>query len=80
MKYIIYEIVPSVLSGTEPDGYYTKQVDRNILVELDVFHITSRHSSFEDAESEIRSNKTFLKFKRLTILPVFDIGWDGEIR
>jgi len=80
MQYIIYEIVPSVLSGIEPDGWYNKQIDRNVLIELDEREIVSRHQSFDAAESEIRRNTHLLKFKKLTVLPVFDISWDGEIR
>lgn len=80
MKYIIYEVQPSILSGTEIDGYYNKQVNRNILIELDEHGINSRHQTFDSAESEIRCNAQLLKFKTLTILPIFDIDWDGVIR
>lgn len=80
MVYIIYEIVfPEHLKNIERDGYYTKTEYRGVLVELDKNGVDTRHPSFESAVQEIQQKKEKLKNLKLTILPILQIGWDGEV-
>jgi len=80
MKYIIYELIqPSHLKESVQDGYYIKTVYRNVLEELDVPKVESKHDSMESALSEINSNKELLKHLTLTVLPILSINWEGDI-
>ena len=75
MKYAIYEIEDNV--EIVPDGYHWSSKHRYTLLELE--SIETKHDSLESALSEIERNKDLLKSKKLTIIPVIDISWDGEM-
>ena len=80
MKYVIYEMVQlDFLQKTEPDGYYLRTRRRDTLEILDESGVSSEHNTFEEAVNEITENKGKLSSKKLTILPVIEIGWDSEI-
>lgn len=76
MKYKIFELVkPEHLQKTEIYGYY------NILQEMDYSSkLDELYNSPEEALSKIEENKEDLKFKTLTIIPIIEINWEGEIR
>jgi len=80
MKYIIYELTqPNILQKMVPDGYYVKELVRNVLEELDEPMISSNHDTYDLAMREIIENKDKLKYKNLTILPIISIKWNGDI-
>lgn len=80
MKYTIYEMVrPSILAETEYHGYYIETVYRDVLEILNVSGVEEEHLTLESAVAEIESKKEVLKGLRLTILPVFEISYNGEI-
>jgi hypothetical protein len=80
MKYVIYEMVQlDFLQKTEPDGYYMKTRRREVLEILDESGVYSDHNTYEEAMKEISDNSGKLSSKKLTILPVIDIGWDGAM-
>lgn len=80
MNYIIYELTrPNILQKIVPDGYYTKELIRNVLEELDEPFIESQHESYDLAMAEIVKHKDKLKFKTMTILPIISIDYEGEI-
>ncbi len=75
MVYIIYELKKSdLLSKTNYN-----EVTQMVLEELDITGVESEHSSMESAISEIRQNPGKLKWKKLTILPILKVNWEGEI-
>lgn len=78
MKYIIYEMIhhDKVIND---EGYNLTTSTVYALVELDVSHVDSQHTSMENAVKEIQKHKKLLKYKQLTILPVIDIDYEGEI-
>jgi hypothetical protein len=81
MKYIIYELVrPSHLKEIKEDGYYQKTVYRKVLQKLDMNGIEATHQTIESAIAEITTKKDMLKHLTLTVLPVLEISWDGDIR
>jgi hypothetical protein len=63
MKYVIYKIVTY----------------RDVLEELDKPGINTTHSTMEDAINEIMVNRKDLKFFKLTVLPVIEFDWSGEV-
>lgn len=67
------------LQKTEPDGYYFRTKKPDTLEILDESGVYSDHNTFEEAMKEISDNSKKLSGKKLTILPVIDIGWDGEM-
>ena len=67
------------LQKNEPDGYYIKTYRRDTLQLLDVPGVYSYHNTFEEAMKEISDNSKKLESKQITILPIIDIGWDGEM-
>jgi len=74
MAYIIYELTqPNILQKVVPDGYSTKELVRNVLEELDIPFIDSKHETYEQALGEIAKHKDKLKFKSLSI------NYEGEI-
>lgn len=75
IQYVIYKIEPSVLSSKEEDGYYLKDIQRCVLVEIDVRFTSSKHDSFELAMKEIERHKDELRGLNLTILPQIYIGY-----
>jgi hypothetical protein len=62
-----------------PDGYYVKELVRNVLEELDEPMISSQHDSYDLAMQEIVKHKDKLKFKSLTILQIISVNYEGEI-
>lgn len=81
MKYIIYEIVrPSHLAGLDDSGYNIRSVDRYVMERLDVHNVNEEHDTMENAIREINDKKENLKHLTLTVLPIFEVLWDGEIR
>ena len=80
MKYTIYKIKdPEHLQIIIPDGCHQKVVSRSVLEKLDESFIESEHDTMEAAIEEIKNKKYKLKWTKLTILPVIDIGWNGEV-
>lgn len=80
MRYIIYVMTyPSHLKEIEQDGYYQKTVYRAVLERLDITGVEYEHSSMEGAIAEIHSKREKLKHLELTILPILQISYDGEI-
>jgi hypothetical protein len=80
MKYIIYELIEhDLLTEIKERGYYESKTHRSVLEVLDVPNVESTHSSLNSATSEVFKHKELLKHKKLTILQVFDINWEGEI-
>ena len=78
MKYKIYNMVrPEHLQKTVPDGYYLKDITRYVLEEVNEFYWG--YDSIEDAMKVIRENAIKLKGYELTILPVININYNGEI-
>lgn len=77
IQYVIYKIEPSVLSSKEEDGYYLKDINRSVLIEIGDFfrRIKSKHDSFDQALMEIESHKEELRGMNLTILPQIYIGY-----
>ena len=60
----------------KPDGYDTKTVF-NYTLEQGSY--PARYDSFFEAAEHIRQNADKFKFKKITILPVFEIGYNGDI-
>lgn len=80
MQYVIYKLVqPSHLKEIEPDGYSQKTIYRDVLQKLDIFGIESEHNSMDSAISEIREHSKKLKNSTLTILPIIQVAWDGDV-
>ena len=78
MKYKVYKMVkPEHLQKTEPDGYYMKDITRCVLEEVD--EIYGEYYSMEEAMTAIRENAINLKYSELTILPVININFNGEV-
>lgn len=80
MKYVIYELVQSCdLTEVEWEGYHKKNIMREVLQKIDVSGVQETHLTFESALGEINDKKEKLKFLTLTIIPVINVSWDGEI-
>lgn len=81
MEYIIYELVViDHLHGSKDTGYgRTSTIDRLVLEEVDVIGVESKHSTSESAMAEIALKKDKLKGRKLTVMPIISINWDGEI-
>jgi hypothetical protein len=78
--YTIYELIkPDFLQKTEPDGYYTKTLERNVLQKLDETGVYETQETHADCMAEIVKNKEKLKYKSLTILEVININYEGKI-
>jgi predicted transcriptional regulator len=81
MKYTIYQLIqPDHLREIKHTGRYTETIYREVLEELDIDGVEAEHQTLEMAMSEIVSYKNKLKNLKLTILPVVQINWEGEIR
>lgn len=81
MKYVIYELInPEILSKVEFEGYQATKTELSVLKKLSVYGIQTEHRSFKHAAEEIKENTDKLKHLSLTILPVFNIMWDGEVQ
>lgn len=80
-KYVIYEISePSVLTTIENDGYYPRSVHKQVLKQLDVRGIESEHDNENGAIHAIMDNLDKLKHLKLTIMPVYEVTWEGKLR
>ena len=83
MKYQIFELVgPLILHKYEPDGYHMKSTQGIVLqdVDIDRYGFEEKHESIESAMNEIEKYSEDLKSKILTIIPIINIDYDGEMR
>lgn len=83
MKYQIFELVgPSILHKYEPNGYHMKSTQGIVLqdVDIDRFGFEECHESIESAMNEIEEYSNDLKSKTLTIIPIINIDYNGEIK
>lgn len=81
MKYVIYEMIkPSHLKEIKEDGYYQKTIYRDVLEKLDIRGVKEEHPTMESAIAEINEKKDLLKYMQLTIIPVINIAFDGEVQ
>ena len=76
MTYQIFEMILDVIHNYkfEPDGYNTKTVF-NYTLEQGSY--PARYNSLSEAAEYIRQNADEFKFKKITILPVFEMGYNG---
>ena len=82
MKYQIFELVgPEVLHKYEPNGYHMKSIQGIVLqsVNIDRFSFNESHDSIESAVAEIEKYSEDLKGSALTIIPIININYMGEI-
>lgn len=79
MKYIIYELRKSIEPRVEYKNYSTVLIYSEVLEKLDISSIEEEHLTMESAIETIEKNKEKLKYKKLTILPIYEIDWQGEI-
>lgn len=80
MRYIIYEMVqPDCLKDVKENEYYGGIIHRHVLEKIDEPRMEAEHPTMEAAMYEIQLNKERLKHKQLTIIPVINVGWDGEV-
>ena len=83
MKYQIFELIsPPSLKKYEPDGYHMKSTQGSILQEIDIdrYGFEENHDSIDSAMNEIEKYSDNLKSKTLTIIPIININYDGEVR
>lgn len=80
MKYIIYELVSSKEPRIEYRNYSTEVIYSEVLEKLDLTLIEEEHLTMESAIKTIEENKERLKLKKLTILPIYEINWEGNIK
>jgi len=74
MIYQIFEMIPN--SRLEADGWDAKTVI-NYTLEQDAY--PDRYS-LSEAEAYIEQNTDEFKYKKITILPVLEIDYNGNIR
>jgi len=72
MTYQIFEMILDV--KFEPDGYNTKTIF-NYTLEQESY--PDNYNSLSEAAEYIRQNTDEFKYKKITILPVFEIGHNG---
>jgi len=77
MNYKIYELVGK--SKTIPDGYNMRTIETYKLEEIREWDMENDYDSIDAAYADIVKKKDDLKIKTLTILPIININWDGEI-
>lgn len=79
MKYRIYELTyPEHLQKNVPAGYYQIDFVTCVLTEVNISGspmFENEHKSMESALAEIEKQKTNLKGKEITILPVIQIPY-----
>ena len=83
MKFQIFELVePPILKKHEPDGYHMKSIQGIILqdVDIDRYGFEEIHDSIDLAINEIEKYSDDLKSKTLTIIPIINIDYDGEVK
>ena len=74
MQYQIFEIIPK--RRFERDGYDMKSINNYTLEQENYPEI---FDTFEIAQSHIQLNSDMFKKQKVTILPVFDIDYEGNI-
>jgi len=82
MKYKIYQLTePKVLSEIDTSDYYPAEKKKTVLEELSSmpYDFSDEHTTVEDAYAEVVKYKEKFKHLTLTIIPVINIHWDGEI-
>ena len=82
MKFQIFELIePSILKKHEPDGYHMKSIQGIILQDVDInrYGFEEIHDSIDSAMNEIEKYSDDLKTKTLTIIPIINIDYDGEV-
>ena len=77
MSYKIYELIGK--EKHEPDGYNMKTITTYKLKEINEWEMQNSYINIQDAYKDIEKHKELLKSKILTILPIVNINWDGEI-
>lgn len=77
MTYKIYKLIGK--SKTVPDGYNMTTIERYKLEEISEWGMDNNYDTAEAAYADIVKNKDNLKSKTLTILPIVNINWDGEV-
>lgn len=80
MKWVIYQMVtPNSLKEISHYNYSQQVIYREVLEKLDVSGVEENHRSMESAIIEIKIKKDKLKHLKLTILPIFEINYEGNI-
>ena len=77
MTYKIYELIGK--SKTVPDGYNMTTIETYKLEEIREWDMENDYDSIDAAYNDILKKKTDLKSKTLTILPIININWGGEV-
>ncbi len=77
MKYKIFELIGE--EKLEEDGFDTKTIQTYKLKETSL-NSWGSHVSFQDAEKHIEENAKNLNFCKMTILPIYEIDYEGNIR
>lgn len=83
MKYKIYELVqPDILQENVIEGYGMRSISRIVLEKISGidYEFNEDHESMENAIAEIEKFKNQLKGMRLTIIPIIEIDYKGEIK
>ena len=82
MKYKIYKIVsPSLLRRFDDGNYFHSIVNRYVLEEVDITGVTDEHPTFDSAVKELEEKAKLFRMegKKLTILPIIEIDYQGNI-
>lgn len=74
MTYQIFDLIPDI--RFEPNGYGTKTV---INYTLEQCEYPDRYNSYDEAEEYIKQNVDDFKYQKIVILPVLEIGYNGDI-
>jgi len=81
MVYKIYELVTSNALTKLDNSDFSEREDRIVLTPIEWISGMERENSTYDAAAEnIRQHADKFKDKTLTIIPIFDIRWDGRVR
>jgi hypothetical protein len=84
MKYKIYELEENdILQKVVAKGYNIDTINKNVLIELSIQYSNDNYrnlfDSFENAQNYIIKNSKELINKKLIILQIFDIDYNGEV-
>ena len=84
MKYKIYELEENdILQKVVAKGYNIDTINKNVLIELSIPYSNDNYrnlfDSFENAQNYIIKNSKELINKKLIILQIFDIDYNGEV-
>ena len=77
MIYKIYELIGK--SKTVPDGYNMTTITHYKLEEVIEWDMKNKYASFEEAHADLIKKRSDFKNRTLTILPIIDINYDGDI-